>query len=92
MAYTVNFERATVDYEMSRGPEGLKVFEDGKARVVTCAGPDGYVREVEHIVSQIQAGGRAAVIAPEEGLHAVQICEAEERSVRSGRVEPVSYS
>ena len=92
MAYTVNFERATVDFEMSRGPEALKVFEGGKSRVVTCSGPDGYVREVEHIVSQIQAGAREAVIAPEEGLHAVQICEAEERSVRSGRVEPVTYS
>jgi predicted dehydrogenase len=92
MAYTVNFERATVDYEMARGPEGLKVFEDGKGRVVTCPGPDGYVREVEHVLAQIQAGARAAAIAPEEGLHAVQICEAEERSVRSGRVEVVSYS
>jgi len=32
------------------------------------------------------------VIAPEEGLHAVQICEAEERSVRSGKVELITYS
>ncbi len=92
MAYTVNFERATVDYDMARGPEGLKVFEEGKARVVTCAGPDGYVREVEHVLAQIQAGARAAVIAPEEGLHAVQICEAEERSVLSGKLEPIVYS
>jgi predicted dehydrogenase len=92
MGYTVNFERATVDYDMARGPEGLKVFEGGNARVVTCPGPDGYVREVEHVLSQIQAGARAAVIAPEEGLHAVQICEAEERSVRSGKLEPVTYS
>jgi predicted dehydrogenase len=92
MAYTVNFERATVDYDMARGPESLKVFEGGQARVVTCPGPDGYVREVEHVLTQIQAGAKATVIAPEEGLHAVQICEAEERSVRSGRVEPVLYT
>jgi predicted dehydrogenase len=91
-SYTVNFERATVDFDMVRGPESLKVFEDGKTRVVTCEGPDGYVREVDHILSQIQSGARTAVIAPEEGLHAVQICEAEERSVQSGKVEPVIYS
>ena len=92
MAYTVNFERATVDYDMARGPESLKVFEAGQSRVVTCPGPDGYVREVEHVLNQIESGAKAAVIAPEEGLHAVQICEAEERSVGSGRVEAVLYS
>jgi predicted dehydrogenase len=92
MSYTANLERATVDYDMARGPEALKVFEDGKSRVVTCEGPDGYVREVEHVLAQIQAGARAAMIGPEEGLQAVQICEAEERSVRSGRVELVLYS
>jgi predicted dehydrogenase len=92
MGYTVNFERATVDYDLARGAEALKVFVDGKARVVTCPGPDGYVREVEHVLSQIQAGACSAMIAPEEGLHAVQICEAEERSVRSGQLEPVAYS
>jgi predicted dehydrogenase len=91
MSYTVNFERATVDFDMARGPESLKVFEGGQSRVVTCVGPDGYVREVEHIVAQIQSGANAAFIAPEEGLRAVQICEAEERSVHSGRVERVIY-
>ena len=85
------WQRATVDFDMARGPEGLKVFQDGKTSVVTCPGPDGYVREVEHVLSQILAGARSAQIAPEEGLHAVQICEAEERSVRSGRVELVAY-
>ena len=91
MAYTVNFERATVDYDMVRGPEALKVFENAKAEVIACAGPDGYVREVEHVLGQIQSGATTAIIGPEEGLHAVQICEAEERSVRSGRVESVQY-
>lgn len=90
MSYTVNFERATVDYDLARGAEALKVFEGGKARVVTCEGPDGYVGEVAHLIAQIQNGARP-LVAAEEGLAAVQICEAEERSVHSGRVETVQY-
>lgn len=91
MSYTVNFERATVDYDMARGAEALKVSENGAARVVTCDGPDGYVGELKHLIERIQAGANTTDIRPEDGLEAVQICEAEERSVRSGKPEPVIY-
>jgi predicted dehydrogenase len=91
MSYTVNFERATVDYDMARGADGLKVFENGASRVITCEGPDGYVRELQHILTQIANGASTTMIPPEEGLAAVQICEAEERSVHSGQPERVLY-
>jgi predicted dehydrogenase len=86
MAYTVNFEHATVDYDLSRGPEALKVFENGqKPRVITCKGPDGYVGELSHMIDSIQNGHPPTIVTPQDGLSAVEICEAEEKSIRLGR-------
>jgi predicted dehydrogenase len=82
MCYTVNFERATVDYDLTRGAEALKVFQDGQPpRVVRNEGPDGYVGELRHMVAGIQAGRPPTVVTAQDGLSAVEICEAEEKSV-----------
>ena len=87
MAYTVNFERATVDYDSGRGTEALKVFEEGQApRVVACAGPDGYVGELRYMVERILAGSPPTVVTAQDGLSAVEICEAEEQSIKTGQV------
>ena len=87
MAYTVNFERATVDYDSARGTEALKVFEQGQApRVVSCAGPDGYVTELRYMVEMILAGTPPTVVTVQDGLSAVEICQAEEESIRTGQV------
>jgi predicted dehydrogenase len=87
MAYTVNFERATVDYDLARSPaDRLKVFEkDQMARSVTCEGPDGYVRELQHMIAAINTGRPPSIVTAEDALSAVEICEAEEKSVKSGQ-------
>ena len=92
MSFTVNFEKATVDYDIARDAEALKIAENGKSRVVKLEGLDGYAREAAHIVAQIQHGRADDTVTAEDGLRAVEICEAEERSVRSGRLETVQYS
>lgn len=85
MSYTINFERATVDYDLARANEALKVFElDQRPRVVQCAGPDGYVGELTHIIQAIETKTPPTVVTAEEGLAAVEICDAEERSVMTG--------
>jgi len=90
MAYTAVFENATADYDSSRGAEALKVFEKGKgAQVLKCDGADGYVGELRHMIESIQAGRAPTVVTAEDGLSAVAICEAEERSVASGLWETV---
>lgn len=89
MAYTVNFERATADYDLSRGPEMLKIYEEtSTARVEAVNGPDGYVGELSHFLESVAANRAPTVVTPWDGASAVEICEAEERSVLSG--EPVS--
>jgi predicted dehydrogenase len=83
MSYTVNFERATADYDSARGKEALRLCEEGQAaRVITCDGADGYVGELRHFAEAIRSGQRPTVVTVEDGLASVELCEAEERSVR----------
>jgi len=86
MAYTVNFERATADYDISRGPDALKCFELGKEpRVIKCDGIDGYVGEWKHFLESIEQGRAPHIVTGSDGLAAVEICEAEERSIQLGQ-------
>lgn len=91
MSYTVNFERATADYDLSRGANSLRLFHEGNpAETITCAGPDGFVRELQYMVAAIQENKRPTVVTARDGLTAVEICEAEEESIRSGGVVRLS--
>tara|TARA_Y100001934_G_scaffold161646_1_gene192815 strand:- start:22935 stop:24089 length:1155 start_codon:yes stop_codon:yes gene_type:complete len=85
MAYTVNFENATVEYDLSRGDECLRVCEAGKEpehRKID--GPDGYVGELRHFVESIQNGTQPSVVTSKCACTSVEICEAEELSVSNG--------
>ncbi len=87
MAYTLTFERATVDFDLSRGAEPLRVFEEGKgAQPLKCEGSDGYVGELTHMVESILKGTPPSTVTGADGCSAVEICEAEEQSVKTGQV------
>ena len=59
MSYTVMFERATVDYDSARGDAALQVWEEGKEpQVIVPEGPDGYVGELQHLITAIRTGRR----------------------------------
>jgi predicted dehydrogenase len=89
MAYTVLFEKATADYDSGRGAEALRVHETGQTtRVIACQG-DGYVGELRHLLECIEAGSPPSVVTGADGMSAVEICEAEERSVKTGNAVPV---
>ena len=88
MAYRVDFEKATVDYDSSRGEEALRVFEEGKEPQtlrLDWPDPDGYVGELRHMLECIANGRPPSVVTGEDGLRAVQICEAEEQSAKTGQ-------
>ena len=87
MEYTVNFEKATADYDNGRGADALKLYEDGqKARVIPRAGGDGYEAELSYIIQCIQQDTPPSVVTAADGLSAVEICEAEEKSIKTGEV------
>jgi len=83
MGYTVNFENATADYDLVRAPDNLlRLFRPGHPpETMKCLGPDGYVGELQHIFECIQKGKAPSVVTMEDGLTAIQICEAEEKSI-----------
>ncbi len=91
--FTVNFEKATVDFDLSRGLDALKLFEHGQpACAVKLEGDDGYTRELAHLLDSIRMRRRPTVVTADDGVAAVELCEAEERSIRSQKVVAFSSS
>ena len=88
MSYTVNFQNATADYDLARGKDALRLIEKGQARTIPCDGPDGYVGELRHLLEAIQSGKPPTIVTARDGQSAVEICEAEEKSVHTR--QPVS--
>lgn len=87
MAYTVNFEKATVDYDLARNANALRLSLDGKTpRTIKPKGDDGYVGELRYLAKCILTNKSPTVVTAADGLSAIQICEAEERSVRLGKL------
>jgi len=85
--FTVNFENGTVDFDLTRGADALRLFEKGQpARTVKPEGEDGYVQELAHMLKSIRAGQPPSVVTAPDGVSAVEICEAEEQSVRTRQI------
>jgi predicted dehydrogenase len=87
MSYTLLCERATLDYESSRGAEALHITEAGqKPRVMKFEETDGYTPEVRYMLESVQQRKAPKVVTAAEGLSAIEICEAEAKSIKTGRV------
>lgn len=87
MGYTIHCEHATLDFDLARGAEAMQVIEEGKAsRFAAYDGPDGYGEEVRYVVECVQGGNRPAIVTARDGVAALETCEAEEKSLKSGQV------
>jgi predicted dehydrogenase len=87
MGYTLHCEHATLDFDLGRGKDAMQVIEEGKdPRFVTYEGPDGYGEEIKYVVECAQSGRRPSVVNARDGLTALEICEAEEKSLKTGAV------
>ena len=87
MAYTAIFENATADYDIARGADALKLFEKGKEpRALGLSGQDGYLGELKYMLECVRSGTPPSTVTPQDGASAVEICEAEERSVNSRKI------
>ena len=85
MAYTVNFENATVDYDLARGDDALKIFEpDKEPQVLKLKAGDGYTSKITHFVESIQAGSAPSIVTAQDGLTSIELCEAAKRSIEAG--------
>ena len=86
MAYTINCERATLDFDMARGADAMLVIEEGQPNRTIPLEGDGYAGEVGYVVDCARRGVPPTVVTTREGVSALEICEAEEKSVRTGQV------
>jgi len=86
MAYTLHCERATLDFDLARGAEALRVTEFGQSpRTLPCEGPDGYGAEISYLLECVAHGRPPEIVTGQDGLVALEICEAEEQSIRTGQ-------
>ena len=61
--------------------------EEGQApRAVKFDEADGYGAEIAYMLAAVQSGKAPTVVTAADGLSAVEICEAEAKSVKTGRV------
>jgi predicted dehydrogenase len=86
MAYSIYCEGATLDFDLARGTEAMVLTEPmGRTRIMEVSGPDGYGVELEYVVRCVMNRQRPEVVTARDGITALEICEAEEKSLRSGR-------
>ncbi len=87
MRYTVNFEQATVDFEVGRTPQ-LLLHRDGKTETIDRPG-DGYEREIAYFLDCVRSGRKPDRVTAADAEVGLRVIEAEQRSVTSGKIETV---
>jgi len=87
MTFTVNFENATADFDISRGDGMLKLYQDDKPeQIIKLEATDGYMGELSYLIHCINNGTAPTTVTARDGMTAVEICEAEEESVTTGKL------
>jgi predicted dehydrogenase len=85
MRYTVNFERATADFDMGRA-DPLLLATGGKSEPVACEAGHGYVAEIRYFHDCVERGTRPTTVTVDDGVQTVEVVEAEVESMRTGGV------
>ena len=83
MGFTVNFERATADFEFGR-EKPLVLYADGKSIQVEHPTHDGYTGELSYFLNCVKTGTRPERVTAQHAVTSIQIVEAEKRSIQSG--------
>lgn len=90
MSFTLHCERATLDYDLARGVDALMVTEVGQTpRIIKLENSDGYAGEINYFVNCVANRHAPNVVTALDGVTALEICEAEEKSIRTGM--PVKF-
>jgi predicted dehydrogenase len=87
MEYTVNFERATADFDNTREKDCLKLFEkDKEPETLKLDAPDGYAGQIAYFANCIREGHAPNVVTAADGVGSVELCEAAGRSIETGGI------
>lgn len=82
MAFTIVFERATLDYEFGRTPE-LALVQGGQRTALEVGPLNGYDGEVRHLLAAIASGSRELEATVADAVAHTRLIEAERRSLAS---------
>ncbi|MCU0962510.1 MAG: Gfo/Idh/MocA family oxidoreductase [Pirellulaceae bacterium] len=88
MGYTAVFERATLDFDINR-PQPVMLYTDEAATAIDVAPTDGWFEEIKYMVQCVTQGEPPALNTIASARVTMKIVQAEERSIRSGKVEKV---
>jgi predicted dehydrogenase len=88
MGFTVNFERATADYQLGR-EQPLVLYADGKSHKVDHPAHDGYTGELSYFLECVKTNTRPERVTAQDAVTSIQIVEAEKQSIHSGGVAQV---
>lgn len=88
MQYLVNFEQATVDFDIGRKPT-LQINKDGKSEKIETSGRDGYVGELTYFLDCVRNNRKPQIVTADDAVAGLKIVEAEKRSIASGKPEVV---
>jgi predicted dehydrogenase len=87
MSFLVHCEQATLDFDLRRGAEALQIAPTGKPFCTAkLRGQDGYHEEIRHFIECVGRGAPSEVVSAEDALGTLEICAAEEKSVRTGQM------
>jgi predicted dehydrogenase len=89
MKYTVNFDRATADYDSGRASGPLILYGEGKAETIEASKVDGFVGELSYFIECVKTGTKPDRVTADDAVMGLQIIEAEKKSIESGKVEMV---
>jgi len=86
MTFTVLCDRAALHFDLARGGDALRVDEVGKKpRIAKLKKGDGYEAEIRYFVDCVARGRKPEMVTARDAVTALEICEAEEKSVRAQR-------
>lgn len=88
MQLTVNFDRATVEYDSRRTP-ALLLFADGASTTPPHPTHTGYAGEMSYFIECVKTNTRPQRVTADDAVAGLQIIEAEKRSIETGQVEQV---
>jgi predicted dehydrogenase len=91
MRYTVNFERATADFDLGRA-QPLVVHQDGRSEAVKLADSIGYEGEIRYFLDCIARNQRPTVVTAAEAVDGIAMVEAEVRSIAEGRPVEIAWA
>ena len=90
MAFTIHCERATIDFDLARGTDALHIRCRGSARrLPKSADRDGYTAEIRYFVDCVARGRKPSAVTAQDGVTALEILRAEEKSIRTGKIVTV---